>query len=50
MDLSEKHPGYTHMAFAVSDLRAVEAELAALGVRITEGPMDLGAGVRARFV
>ncbi len=50
MDLPEKHPGYTHIALAVSDLRAVQAELSDLGVRITEGPMKLGPGVRALFV
>lgn len=50
MDLAEKHPGYTHMALAVSNLVAVEAELNTLGVRITEGPVDLGPGVRAIFV
>ena len=50
MDLPEKHPGYTHMALAVSNLAAVEAELKGLGVGITEGPIDLGPGVRALFV
>ncbi len=50
LDLPEKHPGYTHMALAVSNLEAVEAELKKLGARITEGPMDLGPGVRALFV
>lgn len=50
MDLPQKHPGYTHIALAVSDLVAVEAEIKALGVGITEGPMDLGPGVRGVFV
>ncbi len=49
MDVSEKHPGYTHMALAVSDLDAVAQELGALGVRISEGPIDFP-GARAVFV
>jgi lactoylglutathione lyase len=50
MDLPAKHAEYTHMALAVSDSDAVEAELDVLGVRTTEGPMDFGPGVRALFV
>ena len=49
MDLPEKHPGYTHMALAVSDTGAVARELRALGVPITEGPVDFP-GARAVFV
>ena len=49
MDLPVKHPGYTHMALAVTDVDAVHRELQADGVRITEGPIDFP-GARAVFV
>ncbi len=49
MDVPEKHPGYTHMALAVSDVDAVKRGLDALAVRITEGPVDFP-GARALFV
>ena len=50
MDLPAQHPDYTHMALAVTDLGATQSELEAQGVHITEGPIDLGPGVRAFFV
>jgi lactoylglutathione lyase len=49
MDVADKHPGYTHMALAVSDVDAVVGELGSLGVRITEGPVEFP-GARAVFV
>jgi lactoylglutathione lyase len=49
MDVPEKHPGYTHMALAVSDADAVAQELRVRGVEITEGPVDFP-GARAVFV
>ncbi len=49
MDLSEKHPGYTHMALLVSDLSAAQAELDTRGVKITEGPVKFP-GARALFL
>ena len=35
MDVPEKHPGYTHMALEVTDVAAVEAKLAALGIPLS---------------
>jgi len=49
MDVPEKHPGYTHMALAVSDADAVSQELRVRGIEITEGPVDFP-GARAVFV
>ncbi|MEE8311807.1 MAG: VOC family protein [Candidatus Binatia bacterium] len=49
MDVSEKYPGYTHMALAVSDVDAAKIALESLGVRITEGPVDFP-GARAIFI
>jgi lactoylglutathione lyase len=49
MDVPEKHPGYTHMALAVSDADAVAQELRVRGIEITEGPVDFP-GARAVFV
>lgn len=36
MDEIEKHPGYTHIALEISDAAAVEKQLDALGIEITE--------------
>ncbi len=49
MDLPDKHPGYTHMALAVTDLAAVQEALESHGIRITEGPVEFP-GARALFV
>lgn len=44
MDRPVKHPGYTHMALELEldSIDQVVAELAALDIRITEGPVRLG--------
>ena len=44
MDVPERHPGYTHMALDVSDIKAVQATIENLGIEITEGPMTLPDG------
>ena len=43
MDIPQKHPGYTHVAFRVSDLTDIESKLDQLNIAITEGPIDFGA-------
>lgn len=50
MDVPEKHTGYTHMALEVADLDSVQAQLSALGIRLTEGPISLPDGARFIFV
>ena len=44
MDISERHPGYTHMALTVTDIEAVQATIENLGIEITEGPITLPDG------
>ena len=44
MDVPERHPGSTHMALDVTDIKAVQATIEKLGIQITEGPMTLPDG------
>ena len=50
MDVPDKHPGYTHIALLVDDLDAAQASLAAAGIPLSGGPMQLGPKARALFV
>ena len=50
MDVTEKHPGYTHMALDVTDIHAVEVMLNKLGINITEGPITLPNGGVMLFI
>ena len=50
MDVPERHPGYTHMALDVTDLKAVETEINRLGIEITEGPITLPDGGVMLFI
>ena len=42
MDISDKFPGYTHMALRVSSIPATIAALKAHNIRITQGPVSFG--------
>lgn len=44
MDVPEKFPGYTHIAFDVSDIDSAQAFIEALNIPITEGPITLPTG------
>jgi len=50
MDVPEKHPGYTHIALHVTDIKSVEARLNELGVEITGGPITLPEGGVMLFI
>ena len=50
MDVPERHPGYTHMALDVTDIKAIQATIEKLGIEITEGPMPLPDGGVMLFI
>ena len=49
MDIPAKHPGYTHIALAISDVDAALTDLKAKNISISEGPVEFP-GARALFI
>ena len=50
MDIPERHPGYTHIALDVNDIKAVQSSIENLGIHITEGPITLPDGGTMFFI
>lgn len=50
MDIPAKHPGYTHFALDVTNIKSVEETLIKLGIPVTEGPIILPDGGVMLFI
>ncbi|MCU7876388.1 MAG: VOC family protein [Candidatus Thiodiazotropha sp. (ex Lucinoma borealis)] len=50
MDRPERHPGYTHIALDVTNIKAIEERLNQLNIKITEGPITLPDGGVMLFI
>ncbi|MCM8857890.1 MAG: VOC family protein [Candidatus Thiodiazotropha sp.] len=50
MDRPERHPGYTHIALDVTNIKAIEERLNQLNIKITEGPITLPGGGVMLFI
>jgi catechol 2,3-dioxygenase-like lactoylglutathione lyase family enzyme len=50
MDVEQKHPGITHVAFGVDDITVCRADLLAKGIVITQGPVSFGDGHVSLFL
>ena len=44
MDVTERYPGYTHVALDVDNIKSVQDGIVSLGINITEGPITLPNG------
>lgn len=49
MDVPEKHPGITHVAFECADILAMKAHLEAAGLACSGGPITFPTGAQAVF-
>ncbi|MEE8365916.1 MAG: VOC family protein [Gammaproteobacteria bacterium] len=44
MDVTDKYPGYTHIALDVNNIKSVQHSIEKMGIHITEGPLTLPDG------
>ena len=44
MDVTERYPGYTHVALDVNDIKSAQETIEKLNIHITEGPITLPNG------
>ena len=44
MDVTNKYPGYTHIALDVNNIKSVQNSIEKIGIPITEGPIKLPDG------
>ncbi|MFK5984008.1 MAG: VOC family protein [Pseudomonadota bacterium] len=44
MDVTERYPGYTHIALDVNNIKSTQDSIKKLGIHITEGPITLPNG------
>ncbi len=49
MDVESRYPGVTHIALRINDVQRAKAELEAVGITITEGPVTFGDGSTSIF-
>lgn len=50
MDIPNRHPGYTHVAFEVTDIESIQIALKKMAITITEGPITLPDGAVMLFI
>ena len=50
MDITNKYPGYTHIALNVNDIKFAQNSIQQLNIKITEGPITLPNGSVMFFI
>ena len=50
MDVTERYPGYTHMALNVDNIKSIQETIEILDIHITEGPITLPDGSVMFFI
>ena len=50
MDVTNKYPGYTHIALNVNDIKSAQNSIQQLNIKITEGPITLPNGSVMFFI